>query len=67
VSIGRDGLAALEGRQVSVALEDGSRIDDCQLVSGPRADLDGLWLYTEGHDTIVPLDTVTEVWEAPDH
>ena len=62
-----DNLEELEGRRVSVALHDGSRIDDCQLVSGPRPDLDGLWLYTGGHDTIVPLDEVTEVWLAPDH
>ena len=66
MAIRLDDIEDLEGRRVSVALHDGSRIDDCQLVSGPREDLDGLWLYTEGHDTIVPLEAVTEVWEAPE-
>ena len=32
-----DQLKALEGRQVSIALRDGSRIDYCQLVSAGRS------------------------------
>lgn len=57
-------LEQLVGRRVSVALTDGSRIDDCRLVSLPRRHVDGLWLYTEGHDAIVPIDRVRDVWEA---
>lgn len=57
-------LRALEGRTVSLSLVDGSRIDDCQLVSAPRAGVDGIWVHADGHDTIVPLDRVTDVWES---
>lgn len=58
-------LAGLEGCQVSVALDDGSRIDDCQLVSGGRHGVDTLWLFTNGTDRFVPLRRVVDVWEAP--
>ena len=58
-------LAGLEGRQVSVALEDGSRIDDCQLVSGGRHGVETLWLFTNGTDRFVPVHHVVDVWEAP--
>jgi hypothetical protein len=58
-----DGLEVLEGRQVCIALADGTRIDDCQLVSGPKNGVTGLWVYTNGEDEIVPLDEVAEVWE----
>lgn len=53
-------LRSLEGRQVSVALADGSRIDDCQLVS---AGVQTLWVFCNGADTFVPLPDVLEVWE----
>jgi hypothetical protein len=51
----------LEGRRVSVALVDGSRIDDCELVSahGPHS----LWLYSNGNDTFVARGQVTDLWE----
>ena len=52
----------LEGRRVSVALADGSRIDDCELVSGHGAQ--SLWLYSNGADTFVALRHVTDLWEA---
>jgi hypothetical protein len=52
----------LEGRRVSVALADGSRIDDCELVSGHGAH--SLWLYSNGADTFVALGHVTDLWEA---
>ncbi len=52
----------LEGRRVSVALADGSRIDDCELVSGRGAH--SLWLYSNGADTFVALGQVTDLWEA---
>jgi len=54
-------LNQLEGRQVSVALIDGSRIDDCQLVLAGRFKL---WVFVNGHDAFVRVDRVTDVWEA---
>jgi hypothetical protein len=56
-------LQGLEGRQVSVALRDGCRIDDCQLVSGPRARTPTLWLFSNGDDLFVCVDDVVDVWE----
>ncbi len=53
----------LEGRHVSVALADGSRIDDCELVSAGRHGVDSLWLYADGTDTFVALVDVTDVTE----
>jgi hypothetical protein len=58
-------MTALEGRQVSVALGDGSRIDDCQLVSAGRHRVASLWVFTNGTDVFVPLDAVTDIWETP--
>jgi hypothetical protein len=52
-----------EGRNVSIALRDGSRIDDCQLVSAGRRGTNTLWLYS-GIDVFVPLDTVIDLWES---
>jgi hypothetical protein len=66
MSVRNDRLAELtrhlEGRRVSVALADGSRIDDCELVSGHGAH--SLWLYSNGADTFVALGHVTDLWEA---
>jgi hypothetical protein len=56
-------LHTLEGRQVSVALRNGSRIDDCQLVAAPRAGTATLWLFSNGDDLFVPAGDVTDVWE----
>lgn len=53
----------LEGQRVSVALADGSRIDDCALISAGRGGDDRLWLYSNGSDTFVPLTEVTDLWE----
>ncbi|MCU1378935.1 MAG: hypothetical protein JWN29_1918 [Acidimicrobiales bacterium] len=61
---GRSHLAGLEGRQVSVALRDGLRIDDCQLVSAGRSQVSSLWLFTDGVDTFVAIDDVIDIWEA---
>jgi hypothetical protein len=46
-----------------VALVDGSRIDDCELVSAGHHGVRSLWLYANGADTFVPLDNVTDLWE----
>jgi hypothetical protein len=53
----------LEGHRVSVALSDGSRIDDCRLVSGSHHGAHSLWLYSNGADTFVALGHVTDLWE----
>lgn len=54
---------ALEGRQVSVALDDGSRIDDCQLVSYGRDNVATVWLVADGADLFIPVERVVEIWE----
>jgi hypothetical protein len=57
-------LRALEGRQVSVALADGSRIDDCHLVSAPRGSSASVWIFANGADHFVPHHLVIDIWEA---
>ena len=57
-------LTALEGRQVNVALRDGSRIDDSQLVSAGRHRARTLWLFTHTGDTFIAAEDVIDVWEA---
>jgi hypothetical protein len=49
---------------VSVALADGSRIDDAELVSVGRARSRTLWLFSNGDDLFVPVDDVIELWAA---
>jgi hypothetical protein len=56
-------MKCLEGHRVSIALADGSRIDDCALVSAGRRGDGRLWLYCNGADTFVPLSEVTDLWE----
>jgi hypothetical protein len=57
-------IKALEGHQVSLSLRDGSRLDDCQLVSSGRHRARTLWLFGSGTDTFVPLDQVIDLWES---
>jgi hypothetical protein len=56
-------LQSIEGRQVSIALRDGTRIDDCNLVSSGRNRVDTLWLFSNGADVFVCLHDVVDVWE----
>jgi hypothetical protein len=56
---------AFEGRHVCVALRNGSRIDDCQLVSAGRLSTETLWLFSNGMDVFVSIGQVLDVWEAP--
>ncbi len=56
-------LKVLEGRQVTLALTDGSRIDDCQLVSVPRGELTRVWIYVNGTDDFVALSDIGDAWE----
>ena len=56
-------IGHLEGRRVSVALTDGSRLDDCELVSAGTGRAT-LWLFVNGSDVFVPVADVTDAWEA---
>jgi hypothetical protein len=60
----RPEVSSLEGRQVCVALADGQRIDDCQLVSAGRGRTETLWLFTNGADAFISLGQVVDLWEA---
>ncbi|HEV8627183.1 MAG TPA: hypothetical protein VG034_22285 [Acidimicrobiia bacterium] len=57
-------LTALEGRQVSLALRNGDRIDDAQLVSTRPNRAGTLWLFTNGSDRFIAVEDVIDVWEA---
>jgi hypothetical protein len=56
-------LKGLEGRQIGLALSDGSRMDDCQLVSAGRPGAQSLWVFCNGVDAFIPLELVLDVWE----
>jgi len=56
-------LKQLEGHRVNVALADGSRIDDCELVSVSRGRRGHLWVHANGGDAFVPMSQVSDVWE----
>ena len=55
-------LRQLEGRHVAVQLSDGSRIDDCELVTAPRRGRSTLWLLVGGDDRMLALDDVAQLW-----
>jgi hypothetical protein len=56
-------IGHLEGRRVNLALLDGSRLDDCELISAGRG-APTLWLFVNGGDLFVPVAEVTDAWEA---
>ncbi len=58
-----DRMRQLEGRQVNVALADGSRFDAAALVSAGRGATSTLWVFTGGADVFVPTAEVRDVWE----
>lgn len=57
-------LKSLEGRQIGVALADGTRFDEAKLVSSGRGQVRTLWVLTDGEDAFIPLFKVVDVWEA---
>jgi hypothetical protein len=60
----RDRLSALIGKNVDLALDDGTRLDNCQLVSLPRRRHIGTaWIVNGGDDAFVAVDAITEFWE----
>jgi hypothetical protein len=56
-------LRELEGHRIGLALSDGSRIDDCELVAVGRPRGDRLWVHTNGADTFVPMIQIADFWE----
>ena len=54
-------LERLEGRRVGIALIDGSRIDDCDLVFAGR---DRVWVFTNGRDEWLNATNVCDFWES---
>jgi hypothetical protein len=52
-------LRRLEGTDVSLALSDGSRLDDVSLVSARGSTL---WIFDGGRDVFVPVSKVLDVW-----
>jgi hypothetical protein len=54
-----------EGRRVSVSLADGSRLDDCQLVSAGQPRLRTLWVHSNGVDVFIPRADILDIWEPP--
>ena len=57
-------IRSLEGRCVCVALRDGTRIDDCQLVSCGRTAVASVWVFSNGFDRFVDLGDVVDLWES---
>ena len=62
--LGTQTIRQLEGCRISVALSNGDRLDDCDLVAGPRGRTNRLWLFTSGIDLFVPMTDVVALWEA---
>jgi hypothetical protein len=60
-------IRSFEGQTVSLALIDGTRLDDCQLVSACRSGTETLWIYENGTDHFVPVDNVVDLWGASGH
>ena len=60
-------LRSLEGRRVSLALADGSRIDDVELVSAGRPPLETIWVVVSGMDTFLSVSQVVAAWEPVSH
>jgi hypothetical protein len=59
----KEAMRQLEGSRVSVALRDGGRLDDCQLVSAPRGQSRVVWLFDGLIDVFVPVTDIVAVWE----
>ena len=54
-------LHRFEGLNVSIALADGSRLDDVTLISARGATL---WVFAGGEDRFLPVAQVVEAWPA---
>ena len=61
-------LVSLEGRTVGPAGADGSRIDECQLVSAATPRTDTVWVVVNGTDRFLPRVDIIDVGEVfPGH
>jgi hypothetical protein len=56
-------LRDLEGREVSLSMADGSRLDAVTLVSAGRGGTPTVWIYAGGIDVFVPRPHVIDAWE----
>lgn len=56
-------LRHLEGRRVSLVLNDGSHIVDAQLISAGRPGLSSVWILVDTTDSFIPVMNVTEIRE----
>ena len=56
-------LRELEGHRIGLALADGSRIDDCELVAVGRPHKGRVWVHTNGADAFLSLAQVADFWE----
>jgi hypothetical protein len=56
-------LRALEGREVTLALSHGRRVDAACLVSVAPGGSDELWLFVDGADEFVPLAEIVDFFE----
>jgi hypothetical protein len=61
----RSALRTLEGREVNLALADGSRLDGAMLISAGRGHSGSVWVYAGGIDVFLPRSAITDAWEAP--
>jgi hypothetical protein len=55
-------LRDLEGQRVCVALVDGTRVDDCTLVSAGRGRAQTIWIFSNGNDTFIRRADVLDLW-----
>ncbi|MEY2437738.1 MAG: hypothetical protein QOJ67_2817 [Acidimicrobiaceae bacterium] len=55
-------LRDLEGHRVCVSLTDGSRIDDCTLVSAGRGQARTIWIFVDGTDSFLHHDEILDLW-----
>ena len=57
-------LRDLEGREISISLLDGSRLDGVTLVSAGRGGTTSVWVFDGGMDVFVPRTHVIDAWES---
>lgn len=57
-------LGQMQGRRVCLALADGTRIDDCQLISAGLGSTETAWLFVNGRDFFVPRGEIIAAWES---
>jgi len=56
-------LRCWEGRRVCLSLVDGTRIDECQVVSVAPTSRGTAWVYVNGDDAFIPIGDIRDAWE----